>query len=49
MESNTHINAVHRSNYRDFLVTGDSNGRVRLYKYPSITTKVLLLYNNGMR
>lgn len=40
MENGTQLNAVHRSNYRDFLLTGDSRGRVRLYKYPCAATKV---------
>ncbi|KAL4221535.1 Echinoderm microtubule-associated protein-like 1 [Mactra antiquata] len=34
MEKNETVKVVNRSNYRDLLVTGDSRGRVRLYKYP---------------
>ncbi|CAC5367562.1 EML1_2 [Mytilus coruscus] len=52
MENGTHINAVHRSNYRDFLLTGDSRGRVRLYKYPCAATKPeyrgVKLYSNDV-
>lgn len=52
MEDSTHINAVHRSNYRDFLITGDSRGRVRLYKYPCVISKPeyrgVKLYSNDV-
>ncbi|XP_071146996.1 echinoderm microtubule-associated protein-like CG42247 isoform X2 [Mytilus edulis] len=52
MENGTQLNAVHRSNYRDFLLTGDSRGRVRLYKYPCAATKPeyrgVKLYSNDV-
>lgn len=34
------MNVVARSNYRDMVITGDSCGHLRLYKYPSTTIKV---------
>ncbi|KAL5014035.1 hypothetical protein ScPMuIL_008305 [Solemya velum] len=33
------LNVIDRSHYRDFIVTGDNRGRIRLYKYPSSTSK----------
>jgi len=36
------IEAVDRSHYRDLLISGDSVGRIRLYKYPASKDQVRL-------
>ncbi|XP_052268743.1 echinoderm microtubule-associated protein-like CG42247 [Dreissena polymorpha] len=39
LEKGETLKVVNRSSYRDTVVTGDSRGRVRLYKYPSSKDK----------
>lgn len=34
LEKGERLKVVNRSNYRDLMVTGDTKGRLRLYKYP---------------
>lgn len=40
LEKGELMKVVNRSNYRDLMITGDTKGRLRLYKYPCSKEKV---------
>jgi hypothetical protein len=40
MERGEVINIASRSKFSDYIITGDSRGRLRLYKYPAVNSKV---------
>lgn len=42
MERGEVVNVACRSYFHDFIVTGDSRGRLRLFKYPCTVAKVSL-------